>query len=193
MSASPSGVAPRRRNGRLQACNPCRRRKVACDHTLPVCTRCGKRNTPNSCVYVVQDNVLSRSLGFSPATSSTDSSSAPRPRSSIIIGSRAGPSEITLDIEALEPLNTQSGYLGATSFSAVFQETQNHLSAPDSNIPSTDSPSVHTTTGETEISTSTTCLDKETLHMAVNVLASIPEEAPAHEYFFGELAFQPRY
>lgn len=28
---------PRRRNGKQQACEPCRKAKIACDHSLPVC------------------------------------------------------------------------------------------------------------------------------------------------------------
>ncbi|KPM43445.1 hypothetical protein AK830_g3114 [Neonectria ditissima] len=41
----------RRSNGRPQACDPCRARKVACDHSQPTCKRCRKRRQP--CVYTV--------------------------------------------------------------------------------------------------------------------------------------------
>lgn len=41
----------RRLNGRLAACNPCRARKVSCDHRQPVCTRCLKKKQPDSCIY----------------------------------------------------------------------------------------------------------------------------------------------
>ncbi|CAH0002545.1 unnamed protein product, partial [Clonostachys byssicola] len=41
-----------RRNGKKQACEPCRRRKVACDHGYPVCRRCMKRpNGESTCYY----------------------------------------------------------------------------------------------------------------------------------------------
>jgi len=32
-----------RRNGKLQACEPCRKSKLRCDHVLPYCGRCAKR------------------------------------------------------------------------------------------------------------------------------------------------------
>lgn len=41
----------RRPNGRLAACNPCRARKVSCDHRRPVCTRCLKKNEGPRCFY----------------------------------------------------------------------------------------------------------------------------------------------
>ncbi|VUC25216.1 unnamed protein product [Clonostachys rosea] len=43
-----------RRNGKKQACEPCRRRKVACDHGYPVCRRCMRRpNGESTCYYAV--------------------------------------------------------------------------------------------------------------------------------------------
>ncbi|OAA54665.1 C6 transcription factor [Cordyceps fumosorosea ARSEF 2679] len=41
----------RRPNGRLAACDPCRARKVSCDHREPVCTRCFKKNIGSRCNY----------------------------------------------------------------------------------------------------------------------------------------------
>ncbi|KAL6907260.1 N-terminal binuclear Zn cluster-containing/DNA binding domain-containing protein [Trichoderma evansii] len=49
-SASPP-VMLRRPNGRMQACDPCRLRKVACDHQQPVCRRCVSRGQEDECVY----------------------------------------------------------------------------------------------------------------------------------------------
>lgn len=52
---SPAGASPRlstTRNGRLQACEPCRKRKLACDHMIPVCSRCQKREQTSDCVYL---------------------------------------------------------------------------------------------------------------------------------------------
>ncbi|KAF1840198.1 uncharacterized protein K460DRAFT_348380 [Cucurbitaria berberidis CBS 394.84] len=40
-----------RRNGKLQACEPCRKGKLRCDHMLPTCGRCARRNKPEQCVY----------------------------------------------------------------------------------------------------------------------------------------------
>ncbi|KAL0937632.1 fungal specific transcription factor [Colletotrichum truncatum] len=42
-----------RKNGRAQACEPCRKRKVACDHTQPICNRCKKSKNPELCEYIV--------------------------------------------------------------------------------------------------------------------------------------------
>lgn len=53
MSSEAAGVPLTRRNGRLQACEPCRKRKMACDHGFPVCLRCQKRNQTSECVYVM--------------------------------------------------------------------------------------------------------------------------------------------
>lgn len=36
---------------RLAACEPCRKAKLACDHTQPVCARCRSGNRPRSCIY----------------------------------------------------------------------------------------------------------------------------------------------
>ncbi|KAF1919497.1 hypothetical protein BDU57DRAFT_143526 [Ampelomyces quisqualis] len=40
-----------RRNGKLQACEPCRKGKMRCDHMMPICGRCTKRSKPDQCVY----------------------------------------------------------------------------------------------------------------------------------------------
>lgn len=51
-SNTPGSGLPRRRNGKEQACEPCRKAKIACDHTLPVCTRCKRRKITDKCVYM---------------------------------------------------------------------------------------------------------------------------------------------
>jgi hypothetical protein len=40
-----------RRNGKQQACEPCRELKIACDHTRPHCGRCISKQAEASCVY----------------------------------------------------------------------------------------------------------------------------------------------
>ncbi|KUJ18208.1 uncharacterized protein LY89DRAFT_583053 [Mollisia scopiformis] len=40
-----------RRNGKKQACEPCRKGKLACDHGAPFCGRCVRRKTTERCVY----------------------------------------------------------------------------------------------------------------------------------------------
>lgn len=49
---SPKTGLPRRRNGKEQACEPCRKAKIACDHALPICTRCKRRKITDKCVYM---------------------------------------------------------------------------------------------------------------------------------------------
>lgn len=40
-----------RRNGKLQACEPCRKGKLRCDHIMPYCGRCLKKGKSDKCVY----------------------------------------------------------------------------------------------------------------------------------------------
>ncbi|KAG9232196.1 hypothetical protein BJ875DRAFT_443401 [Amylocarpus encephaloides] len=40
-----------RRNGKKQACEPCRKGKLACDHGVPHCGRCVRRRTTQKCIY----------------------------------------------------------------------------------------------------------------------------------------------
>ncbi|KAL4934267.1 uncharacterized protein BDV17DRAFT_278576 [Aspergillus undulatus] len=44
-------MSSRRRNGQAASCEPCRKDKVRCDHGVPVCGRCQKRNIKNRCFY----------------------------------------------------------------------------------------------------------------------------------------------
>ena len=54
--ASNSAMPPRegtglRRNGKQQACEPCRKGKLACDHSTPHCGRCVRRQITSRCIY----------------------------------------------------------------------------------------------------------------------------------------------
>ncbi|KAK2601669.1 hypothetical protein QQS21_004743 [Conoideocrella luteorostrata] len=111
--------APRRRNGRLQACEPCRKRKVACDHHLPVCSRCRRGKIASSCIYVDQKEHQPR-LKFTPPASPASRKSTPREHVNL------EPSSVLEDDFSPQPDNNV-GYLGATSFSAVFKDTQYNL------------------------------------------------------------------
>lgn len=60
----PSSTPPaRRRNGRLQACEPCRKRKVSCDHAFPACRRCRTQGNPDGCIYVASKQTGRRQTG----------------------------------------------------------------------------------------------------------------------------------
>ncbi|CZT10242.1 hypothetical protein WAI453_009350 [Rhynchosporium graminicola] len=52
LSPTASSTLPRRRNGKPPSCEPCRRAKISCDHTLPVCERCRRRKVVAKCVYL---------------------------------------------------------------------------------------------------------------------------------------------
>lgn len=43
---------PRTKNGRLAACQPCQKRKYACDRSLPTCLRCQRSRVKRPCRYV---------------------------------------------------------------------------------------------------------------------------------------------
>ncbi|KAI0179811.1 hypothetical protein GGR52DRAFT_214280 [Hypoxylon sp. FL1284] len=112
---------PRRPNGRLVACDPCRKRKLACDHTRPVCGRCKKRRQNGECVYPFG---RSRNLGLgsplpSPAPSTQHSSTRPGPRQS----SEGSPN---LESDVQGP-NAGLGYLGPTSYCSVIGDAENSL------------------------------------------------------------------
>ncbi|KAI8953894.1 hypothetical protein F4801DRAFT_64956 [Xylaria longipes] len=113
----------RRPNGRPQACEPCRKRKVACDHTQPSCNRCKKRRQTDDCVYLASGQprtppVARRPLPPSPVSSASSAISRP---------ATTDASE-TPDTRSTDPRQMASGYLGFTSFSAVYEETQISLS-----------------------------------------------------------------
>ncbi|EXK24027.1 hypothetical protein FOMG_19228 [Fusarium oxysporum f. sp. melonis 26406] len=90
----------RRLNGRPQACDPCRARKVACDHGQPTCSRCRKRK--ETCVYTVSEPRIKGPRIQRPTPPTRSGTSTPSP--------------------------SAPGYLGFTSHNAVFEETRNSLS-----------------------------------------------------------------
>ena len=119
-SSTINGVL-RRRNGRQQACEPCRRRKVSCDHALPACQRCRKAGKTGDCAYIV-----SKHTAQMVRDDSKSRASIPTPTGS--------PQDCVDEFDQAsdrspEPSGVASpGYLGVTSFSAVFEETRNSLS-----------------------------------------------------------------
>jgi hypothetical protein len=120
-----------RRNGMQSACEPCRKRKVACDHATPVCRRCTKGRIPEKCKYVVAP--MSRLSVFTnqtetiaPSSSTTQRSVPPQkplPFSNLSSATQSSPSVTSL-------YDKSRGYLGHTSFSAVFVENRSDLESP---------------------------------------------------------------
>lgn len=109
-----------------QAYKPCRKRKLACDHTQPVCSRCRKRKQDAECVYIIPDPKISGAK-----------SSLPSPTSSIRVpasrhGSRRG-SPQSENAPVVTPGGQASslnrpGYLGPTSYRNFYEATENSLS-----------------------------------------------------------------
>ncbi|RYO96268.1 hypothetical protein DL766_002326 [Monosporascus sp. MC13-8B] len=114
----------RRPNGRPQACEPCRKRKVACDHTQPICRRCTKRKQEHECVYVISGPQQPRSRQpRSPRAYRT----TPLPLAQLSESAETRTGQIPRG-QRPNPASTKPGYLGFTSFSRVYEETQNSLS-----------------------------------------------------------------
>lgn len=121
----------RRRNGRLQACEPCRIAKHRCDHSMPVCSRCLVRGKPDSCVYHPAPMTRIRE----------PSVSSPAKLQKILPDVRS-----TQNIEILEHVSPQSASsyksvktlfrrtYATTSFSAVFHENQAQIGADLLNV-----------------------------------------------------------
>jgi hypothetical protein len=145
--ASRSGVGSgsvlaRRRNGKQQACEPCRKAKIACDHTLPTCDRCRRRKVTEICVYLAAP--MTRPPGSSQATAppgieirkSDRQQSLPTPSPSAA-ASIASPKNGTAQLaqtpkEILSPALSgpfikSGGFFGPTNFSAVFLENRDNL------------------------------------------------------------------
>ncbi|THV68196.1 hypothetical protein D6D28_06904 [Aureobasidium pullulans] len=47
----PMSASASRKNGKQASCEPCRRGKVRCDHHVPTCDRCRRRNMSSECYY----------------------------------------------------------------------------------------------------------------------------------------------
>lgn len=160
---------PRRRNGKQQACEPCRRRKLACDHTLPVCERCKKGQRVSQCIYITNPmsnasgRVDAAPTGIATPTSSTRETSA-------ALQSQTNTKSPELDYEHRSSrnsvVNASSSFLGATSFSHVFLENQDALEE-----------SVDYDTDQHVFDLNDSSLDTELVSLGVRVLQRIPDKA----------------
>lgn len=158
-----TGTAPRRRNGRPQACEPCRVRKVACDHRMPVCSRCKSGNSPNSCLY-------SNALNYG------------RRKSYL---SRTAPAQVTAQRGGLGGLAStplmapvHDGYLGATSYKHAIHEAQSNI-PPGSGL---DSFFDEASTSNPKASQSPIMCNARTYEAALRILRAIPPRALAYDF-----------
>ncbi|RFU74872.1 fungal specific transcription factor domain-containing [Trichoderma arundinaceum] len=118
--------APKRKNGRPQACEPCRRRKVACDHRVPICSRCRRGGAPDKCVYLVQPSHQNHRIRHD---SLSRSAAVPSLRPQAVLPHPAIP--VNRSPPQTGNLSDNVGYLGATSFTAFYEEAQNSLSVTE--------------------------------------------------------------
>lgn len=106
---------------------------MACDHTQPICRRCTKRKQEDDCVYVISSPEQSRTKRRSVSPTRGLAALSPTP---LVAGfsepasARPVPPGIP-EVQYKRPnpaTNTKPGYLGFTSFTGLYEETQNSLS-----------------------------------------------------------------
>ncbi|KAI1339440.1 hypothetical protein F5Y15DRAFT_73081 [Xylariaceae sp. FL0016] len=140
-----------RRNGKLQSCEPCRKSKLRCDHTVPKCSRCVKRKCVDKCVYhpnpLTKARHTQREAPLTPCTTTNDEGSSvifpstetPQPASpsspvTDLFTQRTseGVSQVQRHRAASAPpppthqdngVQFQTGFLGTTHFTSIFTES----------------------------------------------------------------------
>jgi hypothetical protein len=153
-----TGGLPRRRNGKQQACEPCRKAKMACDHTLPVCDRCKRRKVVARCIYLSapmtrpsvtgslprtaqelseeENRVLPHKLTPASTISSTPFTSSPSPQLASPTSNNRHSASVTRTPSSNDIPQSKSagGFFGPTSFSAVFLENKHSFGADNADI-----------------------------------------------------------
>ncbi|WZH45377.1 Zn2-C6 fungal-type domain-containing protein [Fusarium acuminatum] len=168
-----AGPLVTRRNGKTQACEPCRRRKVACDHSYPVCRRCRRKpNGEANCYYATASQDAS-TPGLSQRPENGTSLGAATPREPLLQSGHFGPDDrLWSSPAARAPL----GFFGPTSFPAAYEETETSLAAQltrGENVPP--SPSCTTAPSRVDIQNMVN-MDQGANWLAIRVLQAIPEK-----------------
>lgn len=161
-----SGTAPRRRNGRAQACEPCRKRKVACDHRLPICSRCKSAEIGSSCVYSPQNPNQSQKRKIT-------SIASPQP----VV--QPEPRDGGTTVQPLTPLINHQGFLGVTSFKYAMDEAQSRMASllpPEATLDEPNAASSHP-------SRSPLMANEKLYDTAMRALRGIPERTLAYNLF----------
>ncbi|KAH7305178.1 hypothetical protein B0I35DRAFT_444120 [Stachybotrys elegans] len=174
-------TALRRRNGRLQACDPCRSRKVACDHAQPVCLRCRRREQESECTYTASETAYQASraparwrIREPRASSSLGSLGSPTLSSPThpATGAPAGSPRQDAPSSSSLPAPRNAGYLGFTSHSSLYQETSHRLSRLQG-TPSTSASSPRTESQESSDLSRKKLLSADTLEACRTVLRNL--------------------
>ena len=139
MADSVAGVvaAALRRNGKKSSCEPCRKSKLSCDHIRPICGRCQRRRAPDRCVYHPAPMTTVQRQG---STLSRENRSLPEddsPHQQITTadpGHESVTSSPSVAIRLTDASPPVSGFLGPTSYSAVFTEGQSHIPIADKKL-----------------------------------------------------------
>ena len=131
---SASGPAQLRRNGKQQACEPCRKAKLRCDHTRPLCQRCVRRKIEGRCVYHPAPMTQTQTRRASIPSIAANDVVLPEQQCSVI-DSALFPAptrrsnvpdmdESTSTVKLVGGSGHSVGFLGPTSYSAIFLENQ---------------------------------------------------------------------
>lgn len=160
-----------RRNGKTQACEPCRRRKVACDHGYPVCLRCSRRrNGASMCYYLSPDQEI-------PPNEHLHSNQLARKNPSLHSGGHVSPEDkLWSSPAAREPM----GFFGPTSFSAAYSETETSLAVHNPLTTAEQMMSSEATLGDETTPPSLAEIhdmagrDQSATHIALRILQAIP-------------------
>ncbi|KAL4795329.1 hypothetical protein BDV19DRAFT_398724 [Aspergillus venezuelensis] len=129
-------MSSRRRNGQAASCEPCRKDKVRCDHGVPTCGRCQKRNTESRCYY--HPAPLTREGNSSAARFRTQRTPRPAGERSLKATQSPAPAQTSptpsfIEITIRTPVTDESlprGYYGPTSFESAFTGISDSMVAP---------------------------------------------------------------
>ncbi|KAF4439092.1 hypothetical protein FACUT_4446 [Fusarium acutatum] len=165
-----------RRNGKKQACEPCRRRKVACDHGYPVCRRCRKRPNGESACYYVSLGQAATASRSRPSQQQVSEASALNSEAAVSSAQTRsfGPDDGLWSSPAARP---PQGFFGPTSFPAAYQETEASLAAQGPSVADVNAPSptISAPPSVAEIQ-SIVNMDQGASQLAVKVLQALPEK-----------------
>lgn len=127
-SVAEMAVTTLRRNGKASSCEPCRKSKLSCDHLRPTCGRCQRRRVPGKCVYHPAPMTHSQQQSLILREESPLMPNNPRSSQhglSVPIANHNDlPSLLNGTSDATSP--PVPGFLGPTSFSAVFTEGESN-------------------------------------------------------------------
>ena len=124
-------AAALRRNGKEPSCEPCRKSKLSCDHIRPVCGRCQRRRAPDRCTYhpaPMTNGQQSRSSSTSKNRPRNGHRSRHQRRATFALDKDSHASLPPFEDRLTDASPPLPGFLGPTSYSAVFTEGQSHIS-----------------------------------------------------------------